>query len=132
MFVLTPDLLKEPPSCFVFPKPLHPRLSSGGRHRHSSSRGAKHLATHGRAARKWCRKSLKMLNSRLENSIGSEAMQLQAPVWAARPAVRDSSLRAARAIFLAWIARNPLKSPESDEGIQGNPSPFSWSGLDWL
>ena len=26
----------------------------------------------------------------------------------------------------SWIARNPLKSPESDEGIQGNPSPFSW------
>jgi hypothetical protein len=34
--------------------------------------------------------------------------------------------------FLTWIARNPLKSPESDEGIQENPSPFSWSGLDWL
>ena len=35
-------------------------------------------------------------------------------------------------LFLTWIARNPLKSPESDEGIQENPSPFSWSGLDWL
>src|SRR5208337_3329744 len=31
--------------------------------------------------------------------------------------------------FLPWIARNPLKSPESDEGIQENPSPFSWFGL---
>src|SRR5208337_1770637 len=29
--------------------------------------------------------------------------------------------------WLLWIARNPLKSPESDEGIQENPSPFSWS-----
>ena len=34
--------------------------------------------------------------------------------------------------FLIWIARNPLKSPESDEGIQENPSPFPWSGLDLL
>jgi hypothetical protein len=34
--------------------------------------------------------------------------------------------------FLIWIGRNPLKSPESDEGIQGNPSPFPWSGLDLL
>ena len=39
--------------------------------------------------------------------------------------------------FLLWIARNPLKSPESDEGIQENPREskpaflgFSWSGLD--
>src|SRR5271166_1770654 len=35
-------------------------------------------------------------------------------------------------VFLIWIARNPLKSPESDEGIQENPSPFSWAGLVWL
>src|SRR5271166_85820 len=34
--------------------------------------------------------------------------------------------------FLVWIARNSLKSPESDEGIQENPSPFSWSGLVWI
>jgi len=34
--------------------------------------------------------------------------------------------------FLIWAARNPLKSPESDEGIQENPSPFSWSGLVWI
>ncbi len=34
--------------------------------------------------------------------------------------------------FLIWIARNPLKSPGSDEGIQGNPSPLPWSGLDGL
>ncbi len=31
-----------------------------------------------------------------------------------------------------WIARNPLKSPESDEGIQENPSPFPWFLLVWL
>src|SRR5271166_706908 len=37
-----------------------------------------------------------------------------------------------RSSFLIWIARNPLKSPESDEGIQENPSPFSWSGLVWI
>jgi len=35
-------------------------------------------------------------------------------------------------IFLTWTARNPLKSPDSDEGIQENPSPFSWSSLGWL
>src|SRR5271157_1378791 len=34
--------------------------------------------------------------------------------------------------FLVWIARNPLKSPESDEEIQENPSPFFWSGLVWI
>ncbi len=42
---------------------------------------------------------------------------------------RDSILGVA---FLIWTARNPLKSPESDEGIQDNPSPFSWSGLVWI
>jgi hypothetical protein len=38
--------------------------------------------------------------------------------------------------FFLWIARNLLKSPESDEGIQINPREsklrflgFSWSGL---
>ena len=40
-------------------------------------------------------------------------------------------------IFLLWIARNPLKSPESDEGIQENQSPFPWFflvglGLAWV
>src|SRR5208337_4019809 len=34
--------------------------------------------------------------------------------------------------FLIWTARNLLKSPESGEGIQDNPSPFSWSGLVWI
>ena len=34
--------------------------------------------------------------------------------------------------FLIWTARKLLKRPESDEGIQDNPSPFSWSGLVWL
>ena len=34
--------------------------------------------------------------------------------------------------FFIWTARNPLKCPELDERIQGNPSLFSWSGLDWL
>src|SRR5271166_1381791 len=37
--------------------------------------------------------------------------------------------RSVRAVFLLWTARNPLKSPESDEGIRHNPSPFSWFGL---
>ena len=32
--------------------------------------------------------------------------------------------------FFIWTARNRLKSPELDEGIQENPSPFS--GLVWL
>jgi len=27
-------------------------------------------------------------------------------------------------LFFSWIAHNPLKSPESDEEIQGNPSRF--------
>ena len=37
-----------------------------------------------------------------------------------------------RVDFLIWTARNPLKNPESDEGIQEKPSPFSWFGLVWL
>src|SRR5271166_3738031 len=41
---------------------------------------------------------------------------------------RDSML----GVFLIWTACNPLKSLESDEGIQENPSPFSWSGLVWI
>jgi len=35
-------------------------------------------------------------------------------------------------VFDVWTAPNPLKSPESDEGIQDNPSPFPWSGLVWI
>src|SRR5208283_4990678 len=31
--------------------------------------------------------------------------------------------------FLLWTDRKSLKSPESDEGIQDNPSRLSWSGL---
>src|SRR5271166_1040283 len=33
---------------------------------------------------------------------------------------------------VTWTARNLLKSPESDEGIQENPSSFSWSDLVWF
>jgi hypothetical protein len=32
--------------------------------------------------------------------------------------------------FLAWIRRNPLKSPDSDEENQANPSYFAWFYLD--
>ena len=35
----------------------------------------------------------------------------------------------ARELILIWTARNSLKSPESDEEIQENPSSFSWSSL---
>jgi hypothetical protein len=31
--------------------------------------------------------------------------------------------------FFIWIRRNPLKSPESAKGIQGNPSLFPWISL---
>jgi hypothetical protein len=38
--------------------------------------------------------------------------------------------------FFLWVARNPLKSPESGEGIQINPreiqARFSWFFLVWL
>ena len=34
--------------------------------------------------------------------------------------------------FFIWTACNPLKSPESDKGIQENPRLFSWFGLAWL
>jgi hypothetical protein len=35
-------------------------------------------------------------------------------------------------IFFIWIRRNPLKSPESAKGIQGNPSFFAWNYLGFL
>jgi hypothetical protein len=31
--------------------------------------------------------------------------------------------------LFAWIGRNPLKSPESDEGIQENPNLFALESL---
>jgi hypothetical protein len=34
--------------------------------------------------------------------------------------------------FFIWIRRNPLISPDSAKGIQGNPSFFSWIPLDFL
>jgi hypothetical protein len=36
------------------------------------------------------------------------------------------------AIFLIWIRRNPLKSPESAKGIQGKTRNFPWIYLDFL
>jgi hypothetical protein len=45
-------------------------------------------------------------------------------------------MKSERQIFLLWNPRNPLKSPDSDERIQGNPRVFGlvflgfpWSGL---
>jgi hypothetical protein len=37
-----------------------------------------------------------------------------------------------RVDFFYFFARNPLKSPDSDEQIQGNPSYFAWFYLDLL
>ena len=34
--------------------------------------------------------------------------------------------------FFIWIRRNPLKSPDSAEEIQGNPRIFPWFYLDFL
>jgi hypothetical protein len=34
--------------------------------------------------------------------------------------------------FFYFFARNPLKSPDSDEQNQGNPRGFAWSYLDLL
>jgi hypothetical protein len=38
----------------------------------------------------------------------------------------------ARKDFFIWIRRNPLKSPDSAKGIQGNPSFFAWIYLVFL
>jgi hypothetical protein len=35
-------------------------------------------------------------------------------------------------VFFVWIRCNPLKSPVSAKGIQGNPSFFPWICLDFL
>src|SRR5271165_1194495 len=53
-------------------------------------------------------------------------------LWLARLRGHDNDRTAWALLFLIWTARNPLKSPESDERIQENPSPFSWSGLVWI
>jgi hypothetical protein len=37
-----------------------------------------------------------------------------------------------RGDFFYFFARNPLKSPDSAKGIQGNPSNFAWFYLDYL
>jgi hypothetical protein len=37
-----------------------------------------------------------------------------------------------RVDFFYFFARNPLKSPDSDEQIQGNPSNLAWFYLDSL
>src|SRR5208337_2725713 len=63
---------------------------------------------------KCCRKALKRLNPRPEM---------------ARPPREPTRVHLGEFHFLIWVARNPLKSLESDEGTQENPSPFSWSGL---
>jgi hypothetical protein len=34
--------------------------------------------------------------------------------------------------FFIWIRCNPLKSPDSTKGIQGNASFFAWISLDFL
>src|SRR5271166_3736011 len=53
--------------------------------------------------------------------------------WNGRLRMKASGrARVAQEVISIWIARNPLKSPESDEGIQENPSLFSWSRLVWL
>ena len=46
------------------------------------------------------------------------------PLW---PGANEASARKLNSFV--WTDRNTLKSLESDEGIQDNPSPFSWSGL---
>src|SRR5271166_3542306 len=56
--------------------------------------------------------------------------QLAEPFCALRPLgarVRgqDNGRAAWELLFLLWLGRNPLKSPESHEEIQENPSPFS-------
>src|SRR5271157_4404204 len=67
-----------------------------------------------RVGRKCCRKGLKRLNPRPEM---------------ARPLREPTRVHLGEFHFLIWVARNPLKSLKSDEGIQENPSPFSWTGL---
>ena len=38
----------------------------------------------------------------------------------------------ARGDFFIWIRHNPLKSPDSTKGIQGNPRNFPWFSLHFL
>jgi hypothetical protein len=43
-----------------------------------------------------------------------------------------AQLASAAEDFFIWIRRNPLKSPESAKGIQGNASDFPWIPLVFL
>jgi hypothetical protein len=68
----------------------------------------------------------------------SEVCATLFPVTDARPASGAREERFGKALmrlwardetggdFFIWIRRNPLKSPESAKGIQGNPSDFPW------
>ncbi len=47
--------------------------------------------------------------------------------WAVR---RERGEDVRQRIFFIWIRCNPLKSPNSAKGFQGNPSLFSWFSLD--
>src|SRR5208337_4916522 len=64
----------------------------------------------------------------ITHGLRPEAPQAMGSMLAGCRAQMDSILGVA---FLLGTACNPLKSPESDEGIQENPSPFSWFGLVW-
>jgi hypothetical protein len=45
---------------------------------------------------------------------------------AGEPAMLSRMIKGQRRNFFIWIRHNPLKSPESAKGIQGNPSSFPW------
>ena len=75
------------------------------------------------------RQGLENIENTPGNGMASETSNPQDPVQGQLP--RHPGSRG-KSDILTWTARNPLKSPESDEGIQENPSPFSWTGLDRL
>jgi hypothetical protein len=64
----------------------------------------------------------------LATGVRSDAMAMDIRK---RPATKraGSEPRNGKRSFFLWFAHSPLKSPKSDEGIQGIPNPFSWFGL---
>jgi hypothetical protein len=46
--------------------------------------------------------------------------------------IRYNFVKISKKDFFIWIRCNPLKSPDSTKGIQGNASFFPWISLDFL
>jgi hypothetical protein len=71
-----------------------------------------------------------LLEKRIHANVSEGRNVKCAPL--SEPAGRVGERENGRENFFIWNRRNPLKSPNSAKGIQGNPSFFVWISLDCL